>query len=107
MNNNNKVTNPKTEVQKGPNLNEKDYMTDLLSTEKAMLKDYAVALTEASNEQFQQVYKEMFNEISMLQRKIYEVMFKNGWYCLEKVESIKIQEKLSKLNQELTDMNSN
>lgn len=105
--NNNKVSNPKTEVQKGPNLNEKDYMTDLLSTEKAMLKNYTVGLTEASNEQLHQVYKEMFNEISMLQRKIYEVMFKNGWYELEKVEGVKLQEKLTKLNQELTDMNSN
>lgn len=105
--NNNKVSNPKTEVQKGPNLNEKDYMTDLLSTEKAMLKNYTVALTEASNETLHQVYKEMFNEISMLQRKIYEVMFKNGWYELEKEEKTKIQEKLTKLNQELADMNNN
>ena len=34
-------------------------------------------------------------------------MFKNGWYCLEKVEKNKVQEKLTTLNQELTDMNNN
>ena len=90
--NNNKVTNQKTEVNKGPNLNEKDYLTDLLETEKSMVKNYTVALTEASNETLYQIYKEMF---------------KNGWYCLEKVEENKVQEKLTTLNQELTDMNNN
>ena len=103
---NNKIENSKTEVAKGPSLNERDYMMDLLSTEKALVKDYTVAMTEASNEKLYQFYKDVFNELILLSRKIYELMFKNGWYCLEKAESAKVNEKITKLNQEITDINN-
>ena len=38
---------------------------------------------------------------------MYEAMYKNGWYCIEKIEENKVQEKLTTLTQELTDMNNN
>ena len=47
----------------------------------------------------------MFEKIISLQRKIYETMFKYGWYCLEKVDQQKVLQKLETLNQELTDLN--
>ena len=46
---NNKISNPKTDVPNTSEMNDKDYITTMLSIEKAMAKDYAVALTEASN----------------------------------------------------------
>ena len=47
---NNKITNPKTEVPKGMALNDKDYLNMTLSLLKDMEKNYAISLTEASNE---------------------------------------------------------
>ena len=47
--NNNKISNPKKEVPTGISLNDQDYMTILLSHLKELTKNYAVALTEASN----------------------------------------------------------
>ena len=103
--NNNKISNPKKEVPKGICLNEKDYMNELLSCLKEMTKNYAVALTEASNEVLYNKYNNIFSDISSLQREVYEVMFKYGWYCLEKAESQKISQKYQMLNQELSDLN--
>ena len=103
--NNNQISNPKTEVSKGTKLNDKDYMNSLLSSLKEMVKNYSVALTEASNETLYSEYKTMFDEYSKLQREVYEVMFRKGWYSLEKAEQQKLDKKYQTLNQELIDLN--
>ena len=48
--NNNQISNPKVDVPTGKTLNDKDYLNCLLSSLKEMTKNYAIALTEASNE---------------------------------------------------------
>ena len=105
MNNQNKISNPKMEVAKGMKLNDKDYITCLLLTLKCMEKNYVIALTEASNESLYQKYYQSFEKLSNFQRKVYEVMFQKGWYSLEKAPNNKISEKVTMLNQELTDLN--
>lgn len=102
---NNKISNPKTEVPSGINLNDKDYLNDLLSCLKCMAKDFTIAKTEASNEVLFNKYKEMCEEIASLQRSAYELSFRNGWYEFEKAESNKISEKLNMLQTELDDLN--
>jgi len=102
---NNMISNPKTEVPSGKSLNDKDYMNCLLSSLKEMVKNYAVALTEASNENLYNSYKSMFDNYSKLQREVYELMFRNGWYSLEKAEKQKISNKLQMLNKEILDLN--
>lgn len=103
---NNSVSNPKTEVPTGTNLNDKDYMNSLLGTLKEMVKNYAVALTEASNENLYNEFKTMFDEYSNLQREVYETMFRKGWYSLEKAEQQKLDNKYQTLNQEFMDLNA-
>lgn len=103
--NNNQISNPKTEIPKGTKLNDKDYMNSLLSSLKEIVKNYSVALTEASNENLYNEYKTMFDEYSKLQREVYEIMFRKGWYSLEKAEQQKLDTKYQTLNQELIDLN--
>lgn len=100
----NQIKNPKTEVCKGISLNEKDYLNSLLSCLKELSKNYTILLTEASNETLYQTNLEIFLNISSLQRKVYELMFKNGWYQLEKEDTNKISSKYQMLNQELSDL---
>ena len=102
---NNSISNPKTEVSKGTSLNDKDYMNSLLGTLKEMVKNYAVALTEASNENLYNEFKTMFDEYSNLQREVYETMFRKGWYTLEKAEQQKLDSKYQTLNQDFMDLN--
>ena len=104
--NNNQIKNPKTEVPKGMNLNEKDYLNSLLSCLKDMEKNYTIAMTEASCESLYQQHLETFLRIADLQRETYELMFQMGWYILEKTDQKKIQDKYSTLNQEFTDLKS-
>lgn len=104
--NNNQISNPKVEVPTGISLNDKDYISSLLSTLKQLVKDYAVILTEVSNETLYNEYKEMFDTYSALQREVYELMFRKGWYVLEKSDANKISNKYQTLNQEFMDLNS-
>lgn len=101
---NNKISNAKTEIPNGIELNDKDYINCLLSSLKEMIKNYSYALTEASNENLYNNYKEMFDRYIKLQREVYELMFRNGWYCLEKAEMKKIDNKIQILNQELASL---
>lgn len=98
--NNNKITNPKIETPAGILMNDKDYLTCLLSCLKELSKNYAIAMTEASNESLYKSYKSTFENISTLEREVYELMFQNGWYSLEKAEMTKITEKYQTLLQE-------
>ena len=107
MNNeSNKITNPKVETPKGIALNDKDHIGGLLSELKCMEKNYAVALTEASNETLYDIFKTMFDEVSNMQREVYELMFRCGWYPMEPVENNKLTEKINTLSQQLTDLSS-
>ena len=103
---NNQISNPKVEVEKGIDLNDKDYITCVLTSLKELEKNYAIALTEASNEELFQKYFNIFENISRLQREVYEVMFKKGWYILEQAEQLKIQNKYQTLNKEYQDLNT-
>ena len=93
---NNKITNPKTEVPKGKTLNDKDYLNMTLALLKDMEKNYAISLTEASNENLFAKYEEVFNVIKSLQREVFELAFRKGWYELEKAP-IKIKSNIIKL----------
>lgn len=101
---NNKISNPKTEVSNGTNLNDKDYLNSILSTLKDMEKNYTLVLTEVSNEYLFSKYENMFNEIKNFQREVYELSFKKGWYTLEKAEEVKITEKYNTLNEEFNNL---
>jgi len=102
---NNQISNTKTDVPSGIELNNKDYLNSLLSCLKEMVKNYSVVLTEVSNEYLYSIYKEMFDKYSNLQRKVFELAFKKGWYILEKAESAKINNKYTTFNKEYIDLN--
>lgn len=94
-----KIENPMVEVEKGIELNDKDISNILLTCLKNFTKNYAVSLTEASNDDLYKVYKKQFDSLSSLQRETFELIFKNGWYTLEEADSSKVGEQYNKLNQ--------
>jgi len=102
---NNQIQNQKTEVPSGIKLNDKDYLNSLLSCLKEMVKNYSVVLTEASNENLYNTYKTMFYKYISLQREVFELAFRKGWYVLEAAESNKVSNKYLTLNNEYTDLN--
>lgn len=103
---NNQITNPKVEVPTGISCNDKDYLNSLLSCLKEMSKNYVIAMTEASNEKLYSQYKQVFLILIDLQREVYELMFRKGWYSLEKADTQKVGQKLQMLSQEYQDLNA-
>lgn len=101
---NNQISNPKVEVPTGISLNKKDYITGLLTTLKEMSKGYVTAITEASNESLYNIYKDTLEKVCDLQREVYEVMFRKGWYILETSDANKINTKYQTLSQEYADL---
>lgn len=102
--NNQKISNPKVEVPKGMSLNDKDYLGDLLAALKCIEKDYVVAMTEASNEHLYESYRIMFWDLSKMQREVFELMFRKGWYSLEEAQNMKIEEKAQMLGAEFSSL---
>lgn len=95
---NNKVQNPKTEVPANSDMNDRDFLNDILESEKNMSVNYTYALNEASNEElFKRIY-DMFIHIKETQRNLFELSFKKGWYTLEKAEENKISEEINTLS---------
>ena len=103
---NNEIKNEKVQVPNGVDLNDKDYLNSLLSCLKEMTKNFTTAMTEASNDHLYEKYEEMFEDVSEMQREVYEVMFQNGWYQLETAEANKIKSKLNTLDTEFMDLNN-
>lgn len=80
---NQRVQNPETPVPKTPQMNDRDFINDLLATEKYMTDSYSTALNEASHDTFYQELLTIFNETQNAQRSLYTVMFQKGWYGFE------------------------
>lgn len=105
MNNNqNQISNPKTEVPKGLALNDKDYIEGVLTVCKDIEKNLVIAMTEASHEALYETIHDMFEDLAELQREAYELWFRKGWFIIEKQDQKKINNKYNTLNQEMMDL---
>ncbi|OOE14083.1 spore coat protein [Fictibacillus arsenicus] len=92
MNEPNKIQNPESAVPKTPEMNDRDFINDILSYEKYMTDSYSVALNEASHEALYRDLLAVFNETQKMQRELYNIMFKKGWYALEAADAPKMQQ---------------
>ena len=93
---NQKIQNPKVEVPNTPQLNDRDYCDMILNTCKKMVTSYATALNECSNDTWYHDLFKIFQETSEMQRRMYNLMFKNGWYSVEAETPQKIQQAVQK-----------
>ena len=96
-----KISNTKQKVDNSINMNDKDYINKLLTCLKEMVKNYSISLIEASNEVLYSKYKEMFLKYSDMQRRVFELMFRKGWYELEQVDNNKLKEKYNSFSEDM------
>ncbi|WP_088104016.1 spore coat protein [Halalkalibacter urbisdiaboli] len=92
MNQQSKIQNPEMQVPKTPQMNDRDFINDILTTEKYMTASYSVALNEASHQQLYSDILGIFTETQDCQRDIYNLMFKKGFYSLEAADQQKLQQ---------------
>jgi len=71
---------------KGPQMNDRDRVNDVLATEKYMTQGYNTSLNEFSHREIYDTVKQIFIETHDAQRAVFEQMFNNGWYKLPQQE---------------------
>lgn len=87
-----KIQNPSAEFPKTPQMNERDFVNDMLSTEKYMANAYSVAINEASHEHLFNDLMGIYTETQQMRNDLYKLMFQKGWYKLEAQDMQKIQQ---------------
>ncbi|SDZ64211.1 Spore coat protein CotF [Evansella caseinilytica] len=78
-----KIANPKTQVPETPQMSDRDYINDMLATEKYMTDAYSTAMNEASHDQLFSDIQQAFTESQRCQRDLFNLMFKKGWYSFD------------------------
>ena len=101
---NNKVCCEETEVICTCAMNDRDYLNDILESEKNLKVNLATVLNEASNDKFHDELYQMFENVGNLQREAYDLAWNNGWYTLEEAEQTKINQKEKELQKKLEEL---
>jgi spore coat protein CotF len=78
---------------KGPEMNDRDRINDILSLEKYLSNGYNTAINEASNDQLFQMQLGLLNEVHQAQRDLFNLMHQKGWYKLEAADMNKVTQK--------------
>lgn len=101
----NQIANPKPANEpkvKGPELNDRDRINDILAMEKYLSDSFNVAVREASHDSLHQDMLACLQETHQMQREIFNMMFQKGWYKLEAEQ----QQKLDQTYQQFSNYSS-
>lgn len=82
-------------------MTDKEFIMDLLETEKNLTVNMVYALNEASNDSLYKELFEMFKEISKTTKDLFTFAYNKGFYQLEAEQTKKIKDAIKTLSQEL------
>lgn len=102
----NKVCCDEIKVQSTFDMNDRDYLNDLLYDEKSIVVNTATAITEASNDKLKDEIFKFLETVEQIQRETYELAWNNGWYVLEEAEKTKINQKDKELTKKLDELSN-
>lgn len=91
----NVIQNPKpasTPEVKGPEMNDRDRINDVLTLEKYLTDSFNVSAREASHASLHRDNMTILNETHQRQYHLFEVMFQKGWYKLEAEQQAKLDQ---------------
>lgn len=80
------IKNPKPAYEpkvKNPELNDRDRVNDILTTEKYLTDSFNISAREASHTELHQDIMTILNETHQCQFELFEMMFRKGHYKLE------------------------
>ncbi|SFP50169.1 spore coat protein [Salibacterium halotolerans] len=93
-----KIQNPQTQIPKTPEMNDRDFLNDMLSTEKYMTSSYGYAMNEASHEDLYDDIAMISSETQNLQRSLFNMMFKKGWYSFDAAQTNALSQSYQQFN---------
>ncbi|MGY4689043.1 spore coat protein [Salibacterium sp. K-3] len=92
------IQNPETQIPKTPEMNDRDFLNDVLSTEKYMTSSYGYAMNEASHEDLYDDIAMIANETQNSQRTLFNLMFKKGWYSFSAADTNTLDQAYQQFN---------
>ena len=101
-----KVKCEETKQEKTKCMTDRDFLNDILSSEKDITSNTATSITEASNRNLASLFLDFFDITEELQREAYELAWNNGWYTLEEAETKKIKEEIKNLTKRLDELSN-
>ena len=79
-------------------LTEEEMLNDTLASCKSLMSLLNIYATEASNEEIEDVIEDIYLQMKDNQRNLYKVMYKKGWYKLEKEDTKRINSAITKFS---------
>lgn len=77
---------------KGPEMNDRDYVNDMLSFEKYLSNGYNVGLNEAQNPKLHMQIQNILNDVHRCQFDLFNLMFQNGWYKMKAADQQEVSQ---------------
>ncbi len=68
---------------KGPQMNDRDRLNDILSFEKYLSYGYNTGLNEMQNPQLHKAVQDILVDVHQMQTQIFDHMFQKGWYKMK------------------------
>lgn len=87
---------------KGPEMNDRDFVNDLLAYEKYLTSGYNTGLFETQNPQLRRTVQDILNDVHKSQSELFELMFQRGWYKMDAAEA----EQIGKTHQQFSNYRS-
>lgn len=101
-----KVKCEETKQEKTKCMTDRDFLQDILASEKDITTNTATSITEASNRNLATMFLDFFDIVEELQREAYEMAWSNGWYTLEEAEAKKIKEEVKNLTKRIDELSN-
>ena len=93
------IQNPETILSNKSQFNDRDIISEALSTEKFLCQSYAIAIHDVShNKLYNQIFS-MLDDTSKQQRNFFDLMFQHGWHSITPADASEI----SALEQQFTE----
>jgi len=102
-----KIKNEETKIKKDKTINDIDMLNDTLLSFKFLVDNFAIALNESSNKWIYDNYKNIYDELSKTQQKLFQLSFQKGWYIIEEAEKTKINEAIKQNTKKQTELSVN
>jgi len=83
---------------KGPEMNERDRINDVLSSVKQMTVGYTIGLNEMQNPKLHQDIRNILNDTHLMQQQIFDAMFQKGWYKMKAADQQEITQAYTQFN---------
>lgn len=83
---------PQEPQVKGPEMNDRDRVNDLLAMEKYLTSAYNTALNEMQNPKVHQTIQRILNDVHQIQFQVFDQMWQKGWYKIKASNPQEVQQ---------------